>query len=148
MFFVRGTIETVKKLRWVPSVVNCSGWVTALAPLYMRRMYADDPTLKDSKIVYSIFNAKPVEPLDKAIVGKLKQDGFTDADLKPLIDAGEIDDIALGKLAIDFSDAVAVGVEDAPAELVEYAKATGKPILDYPGADQYVDKYREFFVSL
>lgn len=149
IFFVRGTIETVKKLRWIPSVVHCSGWITALAPLYMRRMYQDDPTLKDSKIVYSIFNSTPVQDINPKIVDKLRMDGFSDDDLKALIDAdGKIDQIALGKLAIDFSDGVAAATADAPAELIEYAKASGKPFLEYPGAENYVEAHRQFYLSL
>ena len=33
IFFVRGVLETVKKLRWTPDVIHCQGWMTALAPL-------------------------------------------------------------------------------------------------------------------
>ena len=149
MFFVRGVIETVKKLRWQPSVVHCSGWATALAPLYMRNMYHDDPTIKDSKIVYSIYNSEPVAPLDPRMVEKLKMDGFTDENLRSLAEADKIDAIALGKIAIDFSDAVVAAVPDAPQELIDYAKASGKPFLDYPGdGDDYVDTYRNFYLSL
>lgn len=147
MFFVRGVIETVKKLRWIPSVVHCSGWVTALAPLYIRKAYAEDPTLRDSKIIYSIFNSNPIQNLNPALVDKLKMDGFDPEDLKPLIGT-EIDQIALGKLAIDFSDGVVAAVDDAPAELIEYAKSSGKPFLPYPGAENYVDAYRDFYLSL
>ena len=31
IFFARGAIETVKKLRWTPDVIVCSGWMSALA---------------------------------------------------------------------------------------------------------------------
>lgn len=148
MFFVRGVIETVKKLRWSPAVVHCSGWTTALAPLYIRRMYRDDPTMHDSKIVYALFNEDPVEPLSPAMVDKLRQDGFTDADLQSLTSAAQIDQIALGKLAIDYSDGVVAAVADAPAELVEYAKAKGKPFMAYPGPGTCVGAYRDFYQTL
>ena len=36
IFFVRGVVETVKKLRWAPAVIHCSGWISALAPLYLK----------------------------------------------------------------------------------------------------------------
>ena len=42
IFFVRGTVDTVRKLRWDPSVIHCIGWISALAPLYLKRAYADD----------------------------------------------------------------------------------------------------------
>ncbi|MDO5395283.1 MAG: glycogen/starch synthase [Bacteroidales bacterium] len=148
MFFARGVLETVKKLRWVPSVIQCTGWVTALAPIYIRGMYRDDPTLKDSKIVFSIFNDRPVAPLDPRIIDKLKMDGFSDTDLKSLTDAEQIDDIALSKLAIDFSDAVSVACADAPQELVDYAIKSGKPFMPYPGEESYADACHEFYKSL
>ena len=36
IFYVRGVLETVKKLRWCPDVIHCHGWMTALAPLYIK----------------------------------------------------------------------------------------------------------------
>ena len=43
IFFVRGVMETVKKLRRVPDIIHCHGWMTALAPLYIKKAYAEDP---------------------------------------------------------------------------------------------------------
>ena len=56
IFFVRGVLETVKKLRWVPDIIHCHGWITALTPLYIKKAYADDPCFKNSKIVYSVYD--------------------------------------------------------------------------------------------
>ncbi|MBV2194139.1 MAG: glycogen/starch synthase, partial [Azonexus sp.] len=36
LFFARGVIETVKKLRWAPDLVHCHGWMTSLVPVYLR----------------------------------------------------------------------------------------------------------------
>ena len=57
IFFVRGAIETVRKLRWDAGVVHCQGWMSALTPLYVKRVYADDPSFRDSKVVYSLFGS-------------------------------------------------------------------------------------------
>ena len=43
LFFARGVLETVKKLRWSPDIVHCLGWFTALVPLYLKNIYHDDP---------------------------------------------------------------------------------------------------------
>ena len=40
IFYVRGVLETVKKLRWIPDVIHCHGWMSALTALYIKRMYA------------------------------------------------------------------------------------------------------------
>lgn len=147
MFFVRGSVETVKKLRWNPAVINCMGWVTALAPLYIKKQYVDDPSFIGSKIVYSLFNDGFDGTLDPRFVEKLKMDGFTDQDLIA-ISSGNVDCIALNKLAIDYSDAVVEASENVAPELIDYATASGKPFLKYPGAENYADSYAEFYSSL
>ena len=32
IFFARGVLETVKKLRWAPDVIHCQGWITQILP--------------------------------------------------------------------------------------------------------------------
>ena len=39
IFFVRGVMETVKKLRWTPDIIHCHCWITALTPLYIKKSY-------------------------------------------------------------------------------------------------------------
>lgn len=56
LFFCKGALETVKKLGWSPDVVHCHGWFTAMIPLYIKKVYNDDPTFKDTKVLYSLFN--------------------------------------------------------------------------------------------
>lgn len=147
MFFVRGVIETVKKLRWSPELVQCSGWVTALTPMYMRCMYADDPTVREAKVVYAL-QGNPFEgTLDERFVEKLRMDGFSDENLKALLQ-GPVDFKALNRLAIDHSDAIIEAVPDADPELVEYAKASGKPFMAYPGETDYMPAYLDFYKSL
>ena len=53
IFYARGVLETVKKLRWEPDVIFCQGWMTALAPLYLKKEYADEPWFREAKVVYS-----------------------------------------------------------------------------------------------
>jgi starch synthase len=147
MFFVRGVVETAKKLRWEPAIIHCSGWVTALAPLYLKRHYANDPTMKDAKVVYSLFDNKFDGTMDARMAEKLKMEGLTDDDLAAIKD-GPADYIALNKLAIDHADAIVQAVEGVDAELIEYAKQSGKPFMEYPGAEDYIQKYKEFYESL
>ena len=30
VFFARGVLETVKKLRWTPDIIHCHGWMTSM----------------------------------------------------------------------------------------------------------------------
>lgn len=147
IFFVRGVLETVKKLRWIPSVIHCTGWITALSPLYLRKMYGEDPTFSDAKIVFSLFDDAFEGTFDARMVDKLEQDGFKAEWLKSLGE-GPVDYKALNRIAMDYADAIAISSPDVDAELVEYARATGKPLLEYPGEDNYVEAYKNFYMSL
>ena len=53
IFYARGVLVTVKKLRWVPDVIHCHGWITALAPLFIKKAYVDEPSFADAKVVFS-----------------------------------------------------------------------------------------------
>ena len=55
IFFARGVLETVKKLRWTPTVVHCHGWFSAVVPVYLKRVFADDPIFRDVKVVVSLY---------------------------------------------------------------------------------------------
>jgi starch synthase len=51
IFFAKGVLETVKKLGWVPDVIHCHGWMSAILPAYARTVYKEDPHFADAKIV-------------------------------------------------------------------------------------------------
>ena len=149
IFFVRGVIETVKKLRWVPQLVQCTGWITALAPIYMRVVYGDDPTVRDAKIVYVLQNDNFEGTLDVRFVEKLKLDGFGDQHLKSLTEK-PVDYKMLNRLAIDHADAIIQSAPDVDHELVSYAKASGKPFLPYSDelASDIKGAYNDFLSSI
>ena len=146
IFFVRGSLETVKKLRWIPNIVHCQGWISALTPLYLKRVYHDDPTFANVKVVYSLFSDKFDGTFASNMVEKLRFDGIDDP-IVNAIDTQNIDYTALSKLAIDFSDGIIIAQEGVAPELIDYAKASGKPVLDYV-ADDCATAYADFYKSL
>lgn len=147
MFYVRGVIETVKKLRWEPAVIQNVGWITALAPLYLKKVYESDPSFRSSKIVYSLVDDKFEGTLDPRFLEKLLMDGFNEEDLKEIAD-GPVDHIALSKLAMRYADGVAQLMPDVDPELVEYAKSLGIPFLPYQGEENLAQNYLDFYNSL
>ena len=56
LFFVRGVLETVRKLGWAPDIIHCSGWMTSLVPLYLKHVFADEPYFDKAKIVYHAYD--------------------------------------------------------------------------------------------
>lgn len=143
IFFARGVIETVKKLRWVPDVVHCHGWITSLVPLYMKKNYADDPSFRDAKVVYSAYADKFVENLDSRFVDKLEMDGIDISDLG--VEKGEaLSHDELIKLATRFSDGVISASLDVTFDLEGYAKEIGKKVL-VPTPENFVAESNSFY---
>lgn len=147
IFFTRGTMETAKKLRWEPKFILCSGWITALAPIYIKKLYGDDMSFKNSKIIYSILPSNQLAPIDNNFFTKLKEEGITQKDLKKFSDIDK-DINLLYKLAIEYSDGVIVNDPDISEELLQYLRESGKPILMAQDMAQDADKYLNFFNSL
>ena len=147
IFYVRGVIETIRKLRWEPSVIQCSGWISALAPMYMREIFSDDPSFRDSKIVYTLWNDAFTEPLSDRLADKLRQDGISDEALRDIM-GKPVDYLALTKLAIEHSDAIAQCSPEVMPEVLELAKASGLPFLPYQGEEGYVESFSKFYESL
>lgn len=143
IFYVRGVLETVKKLRWIPDIIHCHGWMTAPTALYIRRMYADDPCLKDAKIVYSIYDDEFGTPFRQDFSKKLKMDGAKDDDVDGLREDTSF--IGLTKLAIDQSDGVIQGSETINPVLSDYAQNSGTPFLSYQPSDTYIDAFNTFY---
>ena len=148
IFFVRGTVETVRKLRWEVDLVQCIGWISALTPLYIKHVYNEDPAFRTARIVYMLHNTPFDGTLSDRMVEKLRQEKFSDEVIASLLDGdGKVDYVKLNKLAIDHADAVIESSEGINPELVEYARASGKPFLPYPGEDAMA-AYADFYRSL
>ncbi len=142
IFFARGVLETVKKLRWVPDIIHVQGWMGAVIPLYIKTAYHDEPSFADTKVVTSLFTNDMTGPLSNNFKRCIE---FRDAKadlLKKYKD--EFDFNELAKLAIDYSDGIVAARKDVDKSLLKYAKESGKSTLDYPGEDfgaPYEDLY-------
>lgn len=147
MFYARGVLETVKKLQWHPTVVHCHGWFSAIAPLYLRNMFKDDPMLCDAKIVVSLYEDKFTTPLNAELAEKLKNEGVEDKNLASL-ETPSYDNLM--RFVIDNVDGVVVGSAKADSGLLDYARKQGKAILDYqsPEDEDFYDNYDRFYEEL
>jgi len=144
IFFARGVLETVKKLRWVPDVIHCQGWMSAVVPLYVKTAYHDEPSFADTKVVTSLFTQK----LDKDLGTNFKQClEFRDARPELLKDYHDnFDFLELGKMAIDYSDGVVQAEKVVNQELLDYAVKKDIPVLDY--TENFADDYEKFYDQL
>ena len=139
IFFARGVLETVKKLRWVPEIIHCQGWMGAVVPFYVKTAYKEEPSFANAKIVTSLFS--------KALKKDLGQNFKKCLDAKANLLEKYDDNFGfeeLGKLAIDYSDGIIQASETVYPGLVDYAKSCNVPLLDYPG-EQFADQYEAFY---
>lgn len=146
IFFARGVLETVKKLRWSPDIIHCHGWFTSLVPLYIRKSYHDDPIFSATRLVYSLYNEDFNKPLNKEFHKKLKIEGVADKDAEVVKNNPTYENIS--KLAIDYSDGVIQGNPEVNEKLKKYVKNQNKPFLKYQPEETYIEAYDEFYNSL
>ncbi|MBO4984126.1 MAG: glycogen/starch synthase [Bacteroides sp.] len=143
IFYARGVLETVKKLRWCPDVIHCHGWLTSLAPLYIKKAYKDEPSFRNSKVIFSLYEEDFKQPFHSDYPAKLMLKGVAKKDVSSLKDP--IDYVTLSKLAIDFSDGIVQHSEHINEEVLEYARQSGKPFLAYQAPDTFADACNEFY---
>ena len=147
IFFARGVLETVKKLRWKPDVIHCQGWISHVLPLYLKKAYKDDPIFTDCKVVLSLYDEISQETFAEDMKNKMIVPGVKNKDLEILKPANGIN---LAKLAIQNSDGVILGSNQICSELQEFVAGSKLPVLPY--IDQtdsaYIKEYNQFYDKL
>lgn len=138
IFYARGVLETVKKLRWVPEVIHCQGWISAIVPVLIKTAYKDEPSFRDCKVVYSITDNELTKPLPERFPNAIC---YRDCTQEVLEGIGN-EAIDLHKLAIKYADGVTLSSANVAEELVEFAKACDKPVMPFPGDN--IDAYLPF----
>ena len=124
MFFARGSLETVKKLRWVPEIVHCQGIMSSLAPYLLKLAYYDEPSFRESKIIFTPSTDIPESPLPKNFDGILS---FREANKNALSTLGSLTNLEdLNRIGMFMSDGV---VLNEPNEYYQrMAREMGKPV--------------------
>ena len=145
VFFARGVLETVMKLRWNPDIIVCQGWMAAAIPFYVKTAYSEEPPFASAKVVTSLFGGGLENGFGPAFKRNVAYKGGGEELLEGYSDAFGPEDIA--RFAIDYSDGVMEGEAGAPAEAVGYAKGRGLPLLPFAGGDQ-AEARAEFYKGL
>ncbi|HLV51506.1 MAG TPA: glycogen/starch synthase [Flavobacterium sp.] len=144
IFFVKGVVETVKKLNWVPDVIHVHGWMASLLPLYMKKYYDDESIFADTKIVTSVYSNAFEGKLSENMYDKVIFDEFDKKDIKSLKDATYEN---IMKNAIDHSDGVIISSNDISEDLTNYIQTSNKPFLPFDAKDKMTELYPEFYLS-
>lgn len=143
VFFARGVLETVKKLRWTPDIIHCQGWMCSVIPLYIKTAYGEEPSFANTKVVTTLFDEK----LHDGLGANFRQ-SIAFRDVKPeILDkySKDFNFNDLEKLAIDYSDGVVNDGGEINAELMKYAENNGIPVMNHPSGDDLFDAYDGFY---
>lgn len=149
IFFARGVLETVKKLRWKPDIIHCQGWISHVLPLYLKKIYKDDPIFTDSKLILSLYDEADSFTFADDMRSKIILPGIKNKDLDILSPANGTN---LAKLAIQNADGVIMGSQNINEELASFVKASKLPVLPYVGIStsdsEYIKEYNQFYDTI
>jgi starch synthase len=137
IFFCKGALETVKKLGWAPDIVHCHGWMSALVPAYLKTTYKDDPTFKNSKVVYSIYENDFEGQLDADFTRKAVMTDMTEAHTEISLYAG----------AIHYSDGIVLGSPNIDADVLNNVKNSHKSVLENEFTSDF-ENYYNFYEEI
>lgn len=145
IFFAKGVVETVKKLKWAPDIIHIHGWLASLLPLYLKEYYKNDPLFAESKIVTTAFNYTKIGILNKEnLVKKIKFDQISDEKLNGF---ENINSESLLKLALQNSDAIIKGSKDLSEEISNEIVRLQKPVLEFHPQDNFSEAYINFYLN-
>lgn len=144
IFFCKGALETVKKLGWSPDIIHCHGWMSSLVPMYVKTAYKNEPTFKNSKVVYSVYGNDFKETLckdfhKKALTGSMNE---RDAEIFAGGDSG-----TLHTGAVHYSDGVVIAAESICPEVEKQLKGSQMPVSTITSTENF-DDYSSFYEEI
>ena len=148
IFFCKGVVETVRKLGWAPDIIHCHGWISSLVPLYIKKLYNEDPLFNNSKVVFSVYDTDFPGELNKEICEKLLF--ASNLDKKDIEGLKNPDYISLNKFAIDYADAIIKVGKKIDKRICKHIDSCDKPIMIHPGGEDgvYASVYADFYEEL
>lgn len=143
IFYARGVLETVKKLRWCPDIIHCHGWMSAMVPLYIKKVYYDEPSFRDSKVIFSVYSDGFKSNLADNFTSQLILKGITPEDINMIKTPVNYEELC--KLAVTYSDGVIQNSPTVNQKIMDYAHELHVPVLDYQPADTFADACDAFY---
>ena len=143
-FYARGVLETIKKLKWSPDIIHCLGWMSSILPLYIKTAYAEEPSFRDCKVIFTPSTQILTSPIQQNMDGII---AYRNATISATRGLGEKKLVPmLNKLGIKYADGIGFLAENE--DLAKYAEALGKPCLQPVGIEDYGVHYPNFYDSI
>lgn len=149
IYFARGTLETVKKLRWEPDFMQSSGWISALTPIYLHRMREKENLLMNTKIIYCVEPSHPeMAPVSRDLLRKLNEDEIPEEFTDKFKDEEDFNVNVLHKMAISCSDGIVILDDNLDPSLMEFIQSRNIPVLTKEEAEKGKVAFTDFYASL
>jgi len=143
-FYARGVLETIKKLKWSPDIIHCLGWMSGLLPLYIKTAYAEEPSFRDCKVVFTPSTQTLLSPVPENMDSII---AFRNTSISATRGLGEKRLVPmLNKLGIKFADGVGFLADDQ--ELTSFAEGLEKPIQQTLTPEEYGIYYPTFYDTI
>lgn len=150
MFFARGVLETVKKLRWAPECIHLHGWMCYFIPAYLKYYFKDDPIFSNIKFILSLYDTDVFsESLDSTLFEKLKTEKMFKGTEADMLKEPTYENFV--KYVIQYCAGIAL-VGNVSDTLTKYVEESGIPFerMDAPTNDSIIDidKYSQFYEKI
>ena len=143
-FYARGVLETIKKLKWTPDIIHCFGWMGSIIPLYVKTAYAEEPSFRDCKVIFTPSTQTLTSPVPSNMDGII---AFRNATISATRGLGEKKLMPmLNKLGVKYADGIGLLAENH--DLAKYAEGLGKPCLGPVDAEDYGIHYPAFYDTI
>jgi starch synthase len=106
--------------------------MTALIPLYLKTHFKDDPTFRNSKVVYTVYDEEMTHPLPANFAEKARLDGIP-AEMLEGTAGSSFMDVTRGGMKM--ADAITRAANPFGAQFEDYLKNTGLIVVSEPAAD-------------
>ena len=143
-FYARGVLETIKKLKWTPDVIHCLGWMGSFVPLYLKTAYAEEPSYRESKVIFTPSTQMLAASVPANMDGII---AFRNATISATRGLGEKKLVPmLNKLGVKYADGI--GFLEKNEELIAFAEGLGKPYLQPISVEDYGIYYPNFYDTI
>jgi len=132
IFFTKGIVETVKKLKWRPDYIVITDWFSTLLPLYIKTYYKNEPLFHDAKTLVVLNDEMLKQPINNQLKDKLNFDEIPSEWVDKLENPG-IDNLL--KMALSFADGVIIRTQNIPKEIQNIIEQNNLITLDVSDLD-------------
>lgn len=106
IFFCKSVLEIIAKLPWIPHIIHCHGWMSALIPAYLKLAYNESHPLRQAKSIYTLYDDAFAPMFSEDFFKHVRYKQTKSAELEKLMGGKEVGFSKLTQLAMTHADKV------------------------------------------